>query len=286
MPTWVKNCLVTGGAGFIGSHLVRRLLKDGNRVVVIDDLTEGKLENLPKNKNLVFYKKSILDDVSQHFKGVDSVFHLAALSRLEYSIKNPKTSNRVNVEGTLNVLLACKDQNVRRLVFASSASIYGDQKKYPTREDAPAKPVTPYSLQKLIGEQYCQLFGQLYGLEANCLRFYNVYGKRMNAIGENANLIPSVIYHLKNNKPATIYGDGETIRDFIYVDDIVAGLIAASESKIFGEVINLGYSKNISVNDVYRTIAIKMGKDIKPIHKPARIEPRVTLADTQKAKKL
>lgn len=282
----MTRVLVTGGAGFIGSHLVERLLDEKNEVFVIDDLSEGKLQNLPKHPRLKFHKKSILDDISPLFSGVDYVFHLAAMPRPELSIRNPKPANKVNVEGSLNVLLACRDHKVKRIVFASSASVYGEQKRYPSKEEMTPNPMSPYGLQKLIGEQYCRLFGNIYGLETNCLRFFNVYGKRMPPEGEYASLIPAVIKNVRAGTRASIYGDGEQIRDFVYVDDIVNGLIKAAKSKVFGEVINLGYGKNISVNDIYGIISDKLGSSIKPIHKPPRTEPRVTLSDISKAKKI
>lgn len=282
----MSKSLVTGGAGFIGSHLVERLLGEGRQVIIVDDLSEGKLDNLPKNPNLQFHKKSILDEIGNLFKGVDTVFHLAALPRPELSIRDPKPANKVNVEGTLNILLNCRDNGVKRIVFASSASVYGEQAKYPSTEKMTPNPMSPYGLHKLIGEQYCQLFEKIYGLETNCLRFFNVYGKRMPPEGEYASLIPAVIKHLKNNQPATIYGDGEQIRDFIYVGDVIDALILASSAKISGEVFNIGYGQNISVNDIYQLVCDKLHKTIKPIHKPARIEPRVTLSDCTKAHKL
>jgi UDP-glucose 4-epimerase len=283
----MAKVLITGGAGFIGSHLVERLLEEGNQVIVVDDLTEGKLANLPvHNPNLKFYKKSILEPIGNLFKGVDAVFHLAALPRPELSIRDPKPANKVNVEGTLNILLFCRDYGVRRVVAASSASVYGEQEKFPSTEKMTPNPISPYGLHKLILEQYCRLFGKIYGLQTNCLRFFNVYGKRMPPNGEYASLIPAVIKHVKSNKPATIYGDGEQIRDFIYVGDVVEAMILASKSKIFGEVFNIGYGENMSVNDIYKLICDKLGRTIEPIHKPARIEPRVTLSDCRKAKKL
>jgi len=278
--------LCTGGAGFIGSHLVDRLLKDGDEVLVVDNLNTGKAENLPVHQNLEVVNASTLDNIGYLFEGVDIVFHLAALTRPQQSILKPIETNQANVEGTLKVLLHCRDKKVKRLVFASSSSLYGTQKVYPVQESATPSPESPYGLQKLIGEQYCQLFGRMYGLEVNCIRPFNIYGTRQNPLGGYAAAVPSFIRHLSNNEPGEITGDGEQSRDFTYIDDLVGLMVLAATSKVSGESFNAGAGRNVTVNYLYQTIAKIMKKDIKPIYIPAVPEPRMTLANTWKAKTL
>lgn len=281
------NCLVTGGAGFIGSHLVDRLLKEGDYVTVLDDFSEGKMENLPTNHpHLFICKASINDGIEWLFSGIDKVYHLAALPRPQRSIAEPLPTHIVNVDGTLNVLLACRAMNVKRVVFTSSASIYGDQERYPSYENCEPNPMSPYALHKLIGEQYCKLFGMLYGMEINSLRLFNVYGTRMNPVGEYASVIPKFIDALKNNESPSIFGDGNQSRDFIHVEDVVSAFISAGESKVYGEVFNIGSEDNISVNQIFTLISNRMNTKIKPVHTPPVIEPRVTLASRDKARRL
>lgn len=279
--------LVTGGAGFIGSHLTERLLNQGNQVIVIDNLSEGKIENLPKNNpNLKLYKISINDDLKELFKGVDVVFHLAAKTRPQESIKMPDLYNFVNIDGTLNILNNCRDYKVRRLVFVSSSSLYGTQDVLPTPETATPMPMSPYALTKLIGEQYCKLFERLYGLEANYIRPFNVFGARQNPRGGYAAAVTKFVDMLKKGQTPYITGDGEQIRDFVYVGDVVDLMLLAANSKVYGEAFNAGSETNISINDLYMTIRALMGKDTKPDYVEEVFEPRRTLADMSKAKKL
>ena len=279
--------LVTGGAGFIGSHLVEKLLTGNDKVIVVDDLSEGNLSNLPmKNPNLEFHKASILDGISLLFKGVDIVFHLAALTRPQESIKEPKKFNKTNVEGTLNILMCCKEHNVKRIVFMSSSSIYGTQDTFPTNEDAIPCPLSPYALNKLTGENYCKLFESVYGLEFNAIRPFNVFGKRQNPNGGYAAAVPKFISMLKSGQTPYITGDGEQTRDFVYVDDVTGLLILAAHSEVHGESFNAGSETNITINDLYTKICELTGKYIKPNHIAAVLEPRVTLSDMSKAKKL
>jgi nucleoside-diphosphate-sugar epimerase len=284
--------LVIGGAGFIGSHLCERLLKENK--AVIDDLSEGKLSNLPRNSRITLHKASILDDdIAPLFKGVDVVFHLAALTRPQWSILHPEETDMVNVHGTLKVLQHCRDNKVKRVVFVSSSSIYGEQKKIPTPEDVIPNPMSPYALSKLIGEQYCELFGKLYGLQINRIRPFNVYGTRQNPAGEYAAAVPkfidrvnSFINVLKADGYPVITGDGKQVRDFVYVDDVVDLMIKASKSKVYGEAFNAGSGKNISINDLYDKVCEIMGVKVKPVHIAPVFEPRQTLADISKAKRL
>lgn len=283
----MKKIIVTGGAGFIGSHLVDKLLEQGNNVTVIDNCNTGRIENLPKkNPNCFFYGADILSDIDHAFEDKDIVFHLAALTRPQWSIKNPVEANLVNVEGTLRVLKYSLENKVKRVVFASSSSLYGIQETYPTPEDVTPKPMSPYALQKLLGEQYCELFERMYGLQINCVRPFNVYGTRQRPDGGYAAAVPKFIDMIKKGEQAQITGDGSQSRDFTYVDDVVDLFIAAANSKVFGESFNAGAGNSVSINYIYNTICKLMGSDIKPIHIDPVLEPHMTYANTNKAKRL
>jgi nucleoside-diphosphate-sugar epimerase len=279
--------LITGGAGFIGSHLTNRLLKDGHRVVIIDDLSEGILDNVPLGDlSLGFYEKSILGDIFHAFENIDCVFHLAALTRPQESIKHPERYNETNVRGTLRVLLHARKNKVRRVVFASSSSLYGGQEEFPTSEDAEPNPMSPYASQKLIGEEYCKLFNKIYGLEVNCIRPFNIYGSRMNPDSSYAALIPGFIKKYKNGVRPTINGSGKNVRDFVWIDDVIEIFIRASKCKVSGEAFNAGSGVNASVNEVSEMIRRALKTKIKPTHGPAVIEPRATMADMNKVKRI
>lgn len=276
------KCLVTGGAGFIGSHLVDELIKKKHEVIVIDNLSNGTKENL--NPEAEFYKKDIrnLKSILPHFKSVDFVFHLAALPRVQFSIEHPIEANDNNINGTLNVLEAAKKAGVKRVVYASSSSIYGDQPKYPFKEDMPANVMSPYALHKYVGELYCQMYSFLHGLETVCLRYFNAYGPRASTEGAYA-LVTALFLRLKKEgKPLTVTGDGKQSRDFTHVFDIVrANILAATSNKIGqGEVINIGGGKDQKIIDVAKLFQAPI-KHIAP-----RIEPKKTLADIKRAQKL
>lgn len=282
----MAKMLVTGGAGFIGGHLVNRLIKDGNQVIVVDDFTERKMRNLPQvSSQFQIYRLSILEEfgIESLFEGVDVVFHLAALPRPQLSIIDLKPAHRTNVDGTLSVLLGCKNYGVKRMVFASSASIYGEQPVYPCKEDAEPNPMSPYALHKLIGEQYCKLFTNIYGVETNCLRFFNVYGTYMNPDSKYSAAIPRFIKLVRQGISPTINGTGKQARDSVYVDDVVEAMILASECDTYGEVFNVGTGVNLSVTDLFYTICKKLGKSMEPLYGPAVIEPSQTLADITKS---
>ncbi len=287
------KCLVTGGAGFIGSHLVERLLALGHTVVVIDNLSlsdGSNLASLHTAKNLILYKRDIREKLTDIFssEGISAVFHLAAIPRARYSVVRPDETHDVNVQGTFNILEHCRIFGVKRFVFSSSAAIYGDQEIVPLSEAVTPQPVSPYALQKLIGEQYCTLYHRLYGLEAIALRYFNVYGPRQNPHGDYSCLIPKFITLLEKNQRPEIYGDGEQTRDFIYVSDIIdANIIAAStqNKEIFGEIFNVGSGIHTSVNQVTKAISSLIGNSIEPLYGPPFVEPRVSCADTTKIKK-
>ena len=280
--------IVTGGAGFIGSNLVDRLIDDGHEVSVIDNLSTGKDKNMnPKAK---FYRKDITqmrrDSDFTMFEGVDVVFHTAAMARVQPSIEDPISFNRVNVDGTLNLLKACVDYGVKRFVFSSSSSVYGNVDTFPTSENSPLNPISPYALQKLIGEQYCKLFSDIYGLETVCLRYFNVYGKRQLLEGAYTLVMGKFAQQLLNNEPMTIRGDGEQRRDFTYVGDVVeANVLASTNTEMYTDDVrcrafNIGNGDNRSVNQ----IADMLGGErvnVDPV-----IEPKETLADNSKAREM
>lgn len=280
------KALVTGGAGFIGSHIVDLLIESGHEVIVLDNLSSGKIENL--NKKADFVEMDLLSDQivwndgrSIYFEDVDTVFHVAAMPRVQPSIEDPLGSNRQNVEATLRVLEYCRKNNVRRFVFSSSSSVYGDAEKLPTDELCAICPMSPYALQKLVGEQYCNLYGKLYDLETVCLRYFNVYGERMSDDDLAYSTVVSVFNKQKEQGlPLTINGTGEQRRDFIYVKDVARMNLIAMEHKDLGngEVVNVGSGKNYSVNQ----IAENFNSEV--IYRPVVLEPKETLSCVDKAK--
>lgn len=277
--------MVTGGAGFIGSHLVERLLAEGCRVTCLDDLSEGKWENLPKHPKLIKVRASILGNISKYVSQNEVIFHLAAIPRLQKSLAFPWRSHRANIDGTLKLLLLAKKHKIKKFIFASSSSVYGNQNRLPFKETMVPNPLVPYSLQKLTGEKYCQMFSDLWGLETVSLRYFSVYGPRMNPDGAYALLIPKFIKLISQEIRPTINGDGKQIRDFTYVSDVVDATLLAAESDLSGEVFNIGAGKAVSVNDVAQIINRIMGKNIKPVHGPPVIEPKATLSSSEKARK-
>ena len=273
--------LVTGGHGFIGRHLVAYLVSEGHEVVVVD--LEG---DFPPKFEYEFVYANIAGGNFNHkimeaMDGVDTVFHLAAKARVQPSIEHPVKFNQTNVEGTLSLLEMCRHQNVRRFVFSSSSSIYGDTETFPTPETAPKKPLSPYGLQKLIGEQYCELYSAIHGLETVSLRYFNVYGEGAPTEGSYCLVMGKFIQQTREGKDLTIYGDGEQRRDFTYVQDVVqANVLASTTEGISGEAFNIGNGDNRSVNQIAEVFR-------KPIeYLEPRIEPKVTLADNSKARKL
>jgi len=242
--------IVTGGAGFIGSHLVDRLIEEGDKVIVIDNLSAGKKENL--NPEADFHQLDICDfeKIKPLFQNVDYVFHLAAIPRVPISVKDPITTSKVNVMGTINVFKAAIDNNIKRIIFASSSSVYGDQKKLPLREDMIPNPISPYALQKLTGEQFAKLFTQLYKIPIVSLRYFNVYGSRADPDSEYSLVIGKFLKQRSQGNPLTIFGDGEQTRSFCYVDDVIEANIKAMRSERLkgGEVINIGSEKSYSIN--------------------------------------
>jgi len=277
-----KKVLVTGGAGFIGSNLVDALIARGDEVIIIDNLLTGKKENLNPQADWQNVHIRDLEKIKPLFIGVDYVFHLAAFARVQPSIEDPVTFNAVNLDGTLNVLTAARDAGVKKVVYSASSSAYGDQDVMPLKEDLPAKPQSPYGLQKYVGELYCRLFSDLYGLPTVSLRYFNVYGQRQALEGAYTLVMGIFIRQRLNNEPMTITNDGEQRRDFTYVGDVVRAnmLAAASDKAAHGEVINIGRGRNFSVNE----LAAMIGGPTRFIGE--RPEPRVTLADNSLAQEL
>ncbi len=248
--------LVTGGAGFIGSHLVDRLIEEEYKVVVIDNLSTGKKENL--NPKADFYNLDICDfeKIKPIFQDIDYVFHLAAIPRVPISVEDPVGTSKANILGTVNVFKAASDNKIKRVVFASSSSVYGNQKELPLRETMMPGPISPYALQKLVGEQFANLFTQLYNTPIISLRYFNVFGPRTDLDSDYSLVIGKFLKQKSQNKPLTIFGDGEQTRGFCYVDDVVEADIKAMKKEKLkgGEVINIGSEKSFSVNFLAKLI--------------------------------
>lgn len=280
----MKKYLVTGGAGFIGGHIVDKLLSSGNQVVIVDNFLSGnkKINTKAEARNIDISERSARLDLCEAMEGVDTVFHCAALARVQPSIENPQKYHKVNVDGTFNVLLSARDSGVRRVVYSASSSAYGDQKTMPLVETMPTGPMSPYGLQKLIGEQYCSVFSICYGLETVSLRYFNVYGEGQVVGGAYSTAIGIFLKQKQEMSNLTITNDGEQRRDFTYVGDVVeANILASTSEKVGkGEVINIGKGSNYSMNE----IADIIGGEKEYIGD--RLEPRETLADNSKAKEL
>lgn len=283
--------VVTGGAGFIGSHLTKRLVKENHKVIVIDNLCEGKLENIKDVLSKIkFYQKDILDYqfLKKVFKGVNFVFHQAALRSVLRSVNNPFDTNKVNIEGTLNILLASRENKVKRAIFASSSSVYGEQKAKILKESLCPNPLSPYALSKLAGETYFRQFYQLYGLETISLRYFNVFGPYQDPENEYAAVIPIFITSVLKNQQPTIHWDGNQSRDFSYIDNVVeANILAMNAKKTQGEVVNVCEGKTVSINQLFKTINQILNKNVKSKKGPKRAgDIRRTLGNIGLAKKL
>ncbi len=277
--------VITGGAGFIGSNLVNKLVLEGNEVHIIDNFSSGLKDNC--NKNAVYHEIDISDSnninkIQSILLGADTVFHLAAKARVQLSINEPLTYEKNNTFGTLNILKASVDSKVRRVVYSSSSSVYGNTKKLPSKESDKISPISPYALQKYYGELLCKLFSELYNLETICLRYFNVYGENQILGGAYSTVIGIFIDQFNKGLPLTINGDGSQRRDFTYVGDVVNANILSSKSKKagYGEVINIGNGQSTSIID----LANMIGKDF--IFKKKLNEPFENLADNSKAKNI
>jgi UDP-glucose 4-epimerase len=285
----VRKAVVTGGAGFIGSHLAEELLKRRYKVIILDDLSTGRRENIEPiiaNSDVQFIEGSVTDLplLNKLFQNVSYVFHLAAIPSVPRSIESPLASHNVNITGTLNVLLAAKDNKVKKVIYASSSAVYGDTPTLSKREDMPPNPQSPYAVTKLAGEYYCHVFHQVYGLPTICLRYFNVYGLRQDPNSQYSAVIPRFIQRVLDNKPPVIFGDGEQTRDFAFVKDVVGATILAAESDATG-IFNISTGERISINKLAALIINLIGNSVEPIHEELRFgDIRHSLADISKAK--
>jgi len=289
----MSKVLVTGGAGFIGSNLTEALLKKEHSVRVLDDFSTGKRENLIFGKE--YPSLEIIDgDIrnlaicQKAMKDIEYVFHQAALPSVQRSVEDPLGSNAVNSQGTLNILLSARDAGVKRVIYASSSSIYGDTPTLPKKEEMPANPLSPYALQKYIGEQYCRLFYQLYRLETVSLRYFNIFGPKQDPASVYSAVIPRFIDALLKGHPPLIFGDGEQSRDFTYIDNVVqANLLAMSAEHLHGEAINIACGKRVSLNQLLNILKEIVGSKVSPTHEGARKgDVKHSLADINKGKKI
>jgi len=281
----MSKYLVTGGAGFIGTNIVNQLLTDGHEVVVLDNYAGGyKEERIQKGAEYVKGDIRNMDDLNRVMSGVEGVFHLAAVPRVTYSVEHPQETNEVNITGTLNVLVAARDNKVRRVIFSSSSAVYGGAvNRKPLQEDMKAMPISPYALHKYTGEGYCRIFSELFGLETVSLRYFNVYGPYFDPEGAYALVVGKFIKQVKNGEPMTVCGDGEYYRDYTHVSDIVrANILAMNNTSVGkGEVFNIGNGHPYSVNDLVKMIG---GKFVFIDSRPGDV--RYTEADNSKAKKI
>jgi UDP-glucose 4-epimerase len=289
----MSRAIVTGGAGFIGSHLARELVRRGYQVTILDDLSTGKMENIadllarpPQTGSIQFLQDSVteLTVLQRLFQKTDYVFHLAAIASVPTSVKDPLLSHRVNLTGTLNVLMAARDNKVKKVIYFSSAAVYGDTRTLPLNEEMIPAPLSPYAVTKLAGEYYCKVFRDVYNLSTICLRYFNVYGPRQDPNSQYAAVIPIFISRALEGRAPIIFGNGEQTRDFVFVKDAVAAAVLAAESDAVGNF-NIAVGEIISINELARLIVKLAGKKLKPVHQ----EPRTgdiehSLADISKAK--
>jgi nucleoside-diphosphate-sugar epimerase len=283
--------LVTGGAGFIGSNIVHSLVKKQAQVRVIDNLSTGDEKNLDGIRSEIEFMEGDIcnpNTIKKATEGIDYIIHQAALPSVPRSIDNPNATHESNINGTLSVLLAARDQGVKRVVFAGSSSAYGESPELPKKENMLPAPLSPYAATKLAGEFYCQTFSTVYGLETLTLRYFNVFGPRQNPESQYAAVIPKFITILMDEKSPTIYGDGEQTRDFTYVENVVsANILACQVEKTAGEVINIATSQRISLNQLYTLLTKIVKKDIPAKYAPARTgDVKHSLADITLAEKL
>lgn len=269
-----QTYLVTGGAGFIGSHIVERLVRDGHHTRVLDDFSSGKESNLDSFRSDIDIVTGDIRDaaiVNEAMKGVNIVFHEAALGSVPRSVADPLTTHEVNMTGTLNVLLAAREAGVKRVVYASSSSVYGETPVLPKREEMPPQPLSPYALSKLVGEHYASVFKHVYGFEVVALRYFNIFGPRQDPESQYAAVIPRFIMALLEGKSPVVYGDGLQSRDFTYVDNVVdANLLASEADGVAGQAFNVACGGRYTLLDLLARLKEILGSDIEPIHEAAR----------------
>jgi nucleoside-diphosphate-sugar epimerase len=283
----MAHYLVTGGAGFIGSHLTEELVRRGHGVRVVDSLITGKRKNLDHIAGVEFVEGDLAEPgVSERaVEGIEYILHQAAIPSVPRSVKDPVTSNRANVTSTVNLLVAARDAGVKRLVYAGSSSAYGNTPTLPKREDMPTNPLSPYALQKLVSEQYCQMFTALYGFETVTTRYFNVFGPRQDPGSPYSGVISLFATALLEGRQPTIYGDGEQTRDFTYVANVVDGVLRCCEApRAAGQVINVATGGRISLNDLLKTMNALLGTSVQAIYQDARAgDVKDSQADITKA---
>ena len=286
-----KKILITGGAGFIGSNIVKTLLEKGAKVRILDNFITGKKINIEpflNNNNFEIVEGDLRDcsDVRRAAEGIDYILHQGALPSVPRSLKDPVTTNNINILGTLNILMAAKEAGVKRVVYASSSSIYGDSKTLPKKEDMPVNPLSPYALSKYAAERYCQIFYQIYGLETVCLRYFNVFGPNQDPTSQYAAVIPKFINLIKNNEIPVIYGDGLQSRDFTYVENVVeANILSCEKNDVAGEVFNIACGNSFTLLQLVDFINKFLDKNIKPKFAEFRSgDVKHSLASIEKAK--
>jgi nucleoside-diphosphate-sugar epimerase len=286
----MANYLVTGGAGFIGSHLAEELARRGEHVRVVDNLITGKRQNLAHVPSVEFLEGDLADlEVARRaVQGIDYVLHQAAIPSVPRSVQDPITSNRANIDASLNVLVAARDAAVKRVVYAGSSSAYGNTPTLPKVETMATAPLSPYALQKLVAEQYCQMFTRLYGLETVTIRYFNVFGPRQDPSSPYSGVISLFISALCDARQPTIYGDGEHTRDFTYVANVVDGVLrACTAESARGEVINVATGGRISLNTLFKTIRELVRANIEPIYADPRPgDVKDSQADISKARRI
>jgi nucleoside-diphosphate-sugar epimerase len=286
----MSTYLVTGGAGFIGSHLAEALVGRGERVRVVDSLITGKRKNLAHLPQVEFLEGDLADlDVARRaVDGVDYVLHQAAIPSVPRSVSDPITSNRANIDATLNVLVAARDAGVKRLVYAGSSSAYGDTPTLPKHEEMPTAPLSPYALQKLVGEQYLRMFTRLYGFDTVTIRYFNVFGPRQDPSSPYSGVISLFISALVEGRRPTIYGDGGQTRDFTYVANVVDGVLRACHAPgIAGEMMNVATGGRISLNELLSTLCALVGTRVEAVYKDSRAgDVRDSQADIARAARL
>jgi nucleoside-diphosphate-sugar epimerase len=283
-----NHYLVTGGAGFIGSHLVNRLVQNGHKVRVLDNLFTGRIENLEALKGSIDFIQGDIRDMehlNRAMSGIDMVFHQAALPSVPRSIEEPRACHESNITGTLNVLLAASQAGVKRVIYAGSSSAYGDTPVLPKKEDMTPCPLSPYALAKLTGEYYCQVFSSVYSLETITLRYFNVFGPRQNPESQYAAVIPKFIQAVLEDETPVVFGDGEQTRDFTYVGNVAAAnILAAQADKTAGEVVNVATHSQVSLNQLLTSLEELTSRSIQPRYDPPRPgDVRHSFADITRA---
>jgi UDP-glucose 4-epimerase len=284
--------LVTGAAGFIGSNITRRLLKNNCEVRGFDNFSTGKRNNLADlevEENFEFIEGDLRNpkEIKTAVKNVDIILHQAAVPSVQRSIENPLLVNDSNIVGTLNMLIAAKKAQVKKIVYASSSSIYGFNEKLPKKENMSAEPISPYALSKYTGERYCQIFYEIYNLPTICLRYFNVFGPYQDPDSDYSAAIPKFINLMLQDKQPEIFGDGEQSRDFTYVENVVEANILAANSKANGEVVNIACGERVSINELIKILNTILKKEIRPIYRERRRgEVKHSLADIGKAKNI